>query len=247
MIEVRSLYKSFGSKTVLRDVSLQIDDSQTFVILGQSGSGKSVLLKNVIGLMKPDSGQVIVDGIDTATLSYRGTRDLRESFGVLFQGGALFDSMSAFDNVAFPLRMIKNAREKLVKERVMECLELVHLPDAASKMPSELSGGMQKRVALARAIALQPKYIFYDEPTSGLDPKTSNTINDLIKDLDHRLGVTGIVITHDMHSCLAIADGIAFIHDGRIHWQGGVDDLHAARDQILLDFVTASEYKIGQD
>lgn len=245
MIIVNNLYKSFDNRPVLRDVSLTIDDAQTFVILGQSGSGKSVLLKNIIGLLKPDSGQIVVDGTDTATLSYRGTRELREHFGVLFQGGALFDSMSAYDNVAFPLRMIKNMPEKHVRSRVMECLEHVHLPDAAAKMPAELSGGMQKRVALARAIALQPKYIFYDEPTSGLDPKTSNTINDLIKDLDERLGVTGIVITHDMHSCLAIADGIAFIHEGRIHWQGDVEGLHAATDEILLDFVTASEYQIG--
>lgn len=245
MIEVRNLYKSFDQKTVLHDVSLVIDESQTFVVLGQSGSGKSVLLKNIIGLLKPDSGQIVVDGLDTSTLSYKETRRLRETFGVLFQGGALFDSMSAFDNVAFPLRMIKNVPEKKVRERVMECLELVHLPDAASKMPAELSGGMQKRVALARAIALEPKYIFYDEPTSGLDPKTSNTINDLIKDLDVRLGVTGVVITHDMHSCLEIADGIAFIHAGRIHWSGDVSDLHAATDEILLDFVKASEYQIG--
>jgi phospholipid/cholesterol/gamma-HCH transport system ATP-binding protein len=247
MIEVRNLYKGFGGKTVLHDVSMMIEDAQTFVVLGQSGSGKSVLLKNIIGLLKPDAGEIIIDGVDTGSLSYRGTRKLRENFGVLFQGGALFDSMSSYDNVAFPLRMIKNTPEKLIRERVMECLELVHLPDAASKMPSELSGGMQKRVALARAIALEPKYIFYDEPTSGLDPKTSNTINDLIKDLDLRLGVTGIVITHDMHSCLAIADGIAFIHDGRVHWTGDVQDLHAATDEILLDFVKASEYQIGHN
>ena len=245
MIEVRNLYKGFDGTTVLHDVSLVIEDAQTFVVMGQSGSGKSVLMKNIIGLLKPDSGKIIIDGIDTSTLSYRGVRRLREGFGVLFQGGALFDSMSAFDNVAFPLHMIKGMPEKQCRERVMECLELVHLPDAAAKMPAELSGGMRKRVALARAIALEPKYIFYDEPTSGLDPKTSNTINDLIKDLDLRLGVTGIVITHDMHSCLAIADGIAFIHQGRIHWTGNVDDLHAATDEILLEFVKASEYQIG--
>jgi len=245
MIEVKNLYKSFGDNTVLHDVSMIIEDAQTFVILGQSGSGKSVLLKNIIGLLKPDAGQIIIDGIDNATLSYKGTRKLRESFGVLFQGGALFDSMSSYDNVAFPLRMVKHTPENLIHDRVMECFELVHLPNAAAKMPSELSGGMQKRVALARAIALEPKYIFYDEPTSGLDPKTSNTINDLIKDLDQRLGVTGIVITHDMHSCLAIADGIAFIHQGRVHWTGDVERLHEATDEILLDFVKASEYQIG--
>jgi phospholipid/cholesterol/gamma-HCH transport system ATP-binding protein len=137
-------------------------------------------------------------------------------------------------------------RESEIRSRVEECLDTVHLPDAASKMPAELSGGMQKRVALARAVALRPKYIFYDEPTSGLDPKTSNTINELIKDLDTRLGVTGIVITHDMHSCLKIADRIGFIHEGRLHWTGTVDDLHGATDQDLLDFVKASEYQIGQ-
>lgn len=247
MIEVRNLYKSFGDKAVLRDVSLEIEDAQTFVIIGRSGSGKSVLMKNIIGLMTPDSGHIIVDGVDTSTLSYRGRRDLRESFGVLFQGGALFDSMSAFENVAFPLKMIKNMSDKEARPRVARCLELVHLPDAGAKMPAELSGGMRKRVALARAIALEPKYIFYDEPTSGLDPKTSNTINDLIKDLDERLGVTGVVITHDMQSCLAIADAVAFIHDGQIHWNGSVEELHTATDEVLLDFVKANEYKIGHD
>ncbi len=245
MIEVRNLYKSFGDKKVLHDISIVIEDAQTFVILGQSGHGKSVLLKNIIGLLTPDSGQIIVDGVDTSTLSYKGQRKLRESFGVLFQGGALFDSMTAFDNVAFPLRMIKRSPEKDVRDRVMQCLDLVHLPDAASIMPAQLSGGMQKRVALARAIALEPKYIFYDEPTSGLDPKTSNTINELIKDLDQRLGVTGIVITHDIHSCLAIADGVTFMHEGRIRWTGDVDALHRATDPILLDFVKANEYSIG--
>jgi phospholipid/cholesterol/gamma-HCH transport system ATP-binding protein len=246
VIEIKNLYKSFSGKPVLKDVSLTIDDAQTFAIIGQSGSGKSVLMKNIVGLLKPDSGTIKVDGVDTSTLSYRETRRLREQFGVLFQGGALFDSMSAFDNVAFPLRMITEMRESEIRSRVEECLDTVHLPDAASKMPAELSGGMQKRVALARAVALRPKYIFYDEPTSGLDPKTSNTINELIKDLDTRLGVTGIVITHDMHSCLKIADRIGFIHEGRLHWTGTVDDLHGATDQDLLDFVKASEYQIGQ-
>ncbi len=246
MIEVRNLCKSFSGRPVLKDVSVTIKDAETFAVLGQSGSGKTVLLKNIIGLLQPDSGQIIVDGVDTSTLSYREIRRLRENFGVLFQGGALFDSMTAFDNVAFPLRMIRRLPEKDVREQAMRCLEVVHLEDAANKLPSELSGGMQKRVALARAISLQPKYVFYDEPTSGLDPKTSNTINQLIKDLDQRLGITGIVITHDMHSCLEIADRIAFIHDGRIHWTGTVDDLHAATDEILLDFVTASEYQIGR-
>jgi len=245
VIEIRNLYKSFSGRPVLEDVSLVIEDSQTFAVIGQSGSGKSVLMKNIVGLLKPDKGSILVDGVDISTLSYRETRKLREQFGVLFQGGALFDSMSAFDNVAFPLRMIAEMRESEIRSRVQECLETVQLPDAGHKMPAELSGGMQKRVALARAVALRPKYIFYDEPTSGLDPKTSNTINDLIKDLDTRLGVTGIVITHDMHSCLDIADRIGFIHESRLHWTGTVADLHAADDPALLDFVKASEYQIG--
>ncbi|HUF08130.1 MAG TPA: ABC transporter ATP-binding protein [Rhodothermales bacterium] len=245
MIEIQNLYKAFSGLPVLTDVSLTIEDAKTFAVIGASGSGKSVLMKNVVGLMKPDRGTILVDGVDISTLSYGETRKLREQFGVLFQGGALFDSMNAFDNVAFPLRMITEMREPEIRKRVEECLETVHLPEAGSKMPSELSGGMQKRVALARAVALQPKYIFYDEPTSGLDPITSNAINELIKDLDARLGITGIVITHDMHSCLHIADRIGFLHEGNMHWVGTVDELHSATDETLLDFVKASEYRIG--
>lgn len=245
MIEIRHLYKGFSGKSVLEDVSLTINDAETYAVIGQSGSGKSVLMKNIVGLLKPDKGTIHVDGVDTSKLSYRETRELRQHFGVLFQGGALFDSMSSFDNVAFPLRMITEMRESEIRKRVEECLETVHLSDAGPKMPAELSGGMQKRVALARAVAMRPKYIFYDEPTSGLDPKTSNTINELIKDLDTRLGITGIVITHDMHSCLDIANRIGFIHEGHLHWTGTVADLHAADDEVLLDFVKASEYQIG--
>jgi phospholipid/cholesterol/gamma-HCH transport system ATP-binding protein len=247
MIEVTDLCKNFGGRPVLRNVSLTINDGETFAIMGQSGSGKSVLMKNIIGLLRPESGRINVDGVDIAELTYRQLRKLRQNFGVLFQGGALFDSMSAFDNVAFPLRMITKLTTTEISSRVQECLDVVNLSKAGSKMPSELSGGMQKRVALARAVALQPKYIFYDEPTSGLDPKTSNTINDLIKDLDNRLGITGIVISHDMHSVLSIADRIAFIHNGRVHWTGTVDDLHEATDETLLDFVTANEYQIGNN
>lgn len=245
MIEIKGLYKSFSGRTVLEDVSLTIAEGETFAVIGASGSGKSVLMKNIVGLLKPDRGTIMVDGVDTSRLSYTETRQLRQQFGVLFQGGALFDSMTAFDNVAFPLRMITRMREPDIRRRVQECLETVHLEHAGPKMPAELSGGMQKRVALARAVAMRPKYIFYDEPTSGLDPKTSNTINELINDLDTRLGITGIVITHDMHSCLEIADRIGFIHEGRIHWSGTVDELHRASDPTLLDFVKASEYQIG--
>lgn len=245
MIEVRNLTKSFSGKTVLTEVSVTIEDGETFVVLGQSGSGKSVLLKHIIGLLKPDSGNVIVDEVDINAISYGDLRTLRRNFGVLFQGGALFDSMTAFENVAFPLRMLTQMSDSEIDERVETCLDMVELPEAGSKFTAELSGGMQKRVALARAIAMQPKYIFYDEPNSGLDPQTSGTINDMIKSLAKRLGVTSLVITHDIRAALDIADHIAFLYQGRIHWTGTVDDLHRADDKVLLDFVKASEYQIG--
>jgi phospholipid/cholesterol/gamma-HCH transport system ATP-binding protein len=247
MIQVNDLCKSFGGRPVLRNVTLTIDEGETFAIIGQSGSGKSVLMKNIIGLLRPESGEISVDGVNINRLSYRQLRKLRQNFGVLFQGGALFDSMSAHENVAFPLRMITKLTESQITHRVEECLDVVNLPDSGPKMPAELSGGMQKRVALARAIALQPKYIFYDEPTSGLDPKTSNTIDELIRDLGDRIGITGIVISHDMHSVLTIADRIAFIYGGRIHWTGTAEDLHRATDETLLDFVTANQYQIGNN
>lgn len=245
MIEVRNLSKSFNQKTVLSNVSLIIEDGSTYAIIGRSGSGKSVLMKHIIGLIKPDEGQVLVDGVDINALPYDELRALRRSFGVLFQGGALFDSMTAAENIAFPLRMLTKMSDSEIRERVTECLDMVQLPDAGPKQTSELSGGMQKRVALARAIALSPAYIFYDEPNSGLDPQTSNTIDDLITTLADRLNNTSIVVTHDMRSVLAIADHIAFIHEGRIHWSGTVEDLHHATDETLLSFVKANEYQIG--
>ncbi len=245
MIEVRNLTKGFDGRIVLQDISLQIDEGETYAVIGQSGSGKSVLLKHIIGLLKPDSGLVKVDGVDINNLPYADLRRLRRSFGVLFQGGALFDSMNAFENIAFPLRMHTRMSEQEIRDRVYECLGMVNMPDAGPKVPSELSGGMKKRVGLARAIALRPKYIFYDEPNSGLDPQTSNTIDVMIRDLAGRLGITSIVISHDMHSVLKIADRIAFLYKGRIHWSGTVDALHDATDEVLLDFVKANEYQIG--
>jgi len=246
MIKVRNLYKSFEGKAILQDVSLDIQEGETIAIIGRSGSGKSVLMKHLIGLLTPDKGQVIVDGIDINDVPYKELREVRREFGVLFQGGALFDSMDAFENVAFPLRTFTNKSEKEVAEEVEKCLEVVSLPDVGPKKPAELSGGMQKRVALARAIALRPRYIIYDEPTSGLDPETSNTIDELIKGLADQLNVTSIVVTHDMHSVLSIADRAAFIHDTRLHWTGTIDDLHASDDEVLCGFVKANEYQIGK-
>lgn len=246
MIQVENIYKSFDGKPVLKDVSLEIHEGETLAIIGRSGSGKSVLMKHLIGLMTPDQGRVLVDGTDINAIRYKDLRKVRQQFGVLFQGGALFDSMNAFDNVAFPLRTFTEMDESKIMERVHHFLEVVELPDVGPKKTSELSGGMQKRVALARAISLEPKYIIYDEPTSGLDPETSNTIDDLIKSLGNKMSVTSIVVTHDMHSVLAISDRAAFIHEGHLRWSGTIDDLHSCPDPVLCGFVKANEYQIGK-
>ena len=245
MIEIRDLSKSFAGRPVLRDVNLTIPEGEVTCIIGRSGSGKSVLLRHLVALLTPDEGSVIVDGAPLAALTYPELRQVRRKFGVLFQGGALFDSMSALENVEFPLRTFTELTKKEVRQRALECLELVELPHAGKQKPAELSGGQQKRVALARAIAIEPKYILYDEPTSGLDPETSNTIDDLISRLGRDLGTTSVVITHDMHSVLSIADRVAFVSDGTIPWVGTVADLHTATDETLLAFVRANEYKIG--
>lgn len=246
MIRIDRLSKSFDGLPVLRDVSLEIREGETFAVIGRSGSGKSVLLKHLIGLLAPDAGRVSIDGVDPNTLSYNELRRLRRTFGVLFQGGALFDSMTALENVLFPLQTFARQSRAEDLERARWCLEVVGLPDVGPKKPSELSGGMQKRVALARAIVLEPKYILYDEPTSGLDPQTSKTINRLITHLADTLGATSVVITHDMHSVLAIADRAGYLHEGRMHWVGTMEELHCCADEATLDFVKASEYTIGR-
>lgn len=246
MIRVEHIYKSFETKPVLQDVSLEIQEGETLAIIGRSGSGKSVLMKHLIGLLKPDRGRVLVNGIDINEIPYSHLRRVRRQFGVLFQGGALFDSMDAFDNVAFPLRTFTTKPPAEIRKEVEHCLEVVNLPDVGAKKPSELSGGMKKRVALARAIALRPRYIIYDEPTSGLDPETSNTIDDLIKSLADQLDITSIVVTHDMHSVLSIADRAALIHAARMHWVGTIDELHRSDDTVLRAFVKANEYFIGE-
>lgn len=245
MIQIEGLCKTFEDRPVLREVDLEIRDGETMALIGRSGSGKSVLMKHVIGLLQPDAGRVLVDGVNINAISYNRLREVRQQFGLLFQGGALFDSMSAFDNVAFPLRTFRSMSEAELRARTNQCLELVQLPEIGHKRPSELSGGMQKRVALARAIALEPRYIIYDEPTSGLDPETSNTIDDLIRSLGENLRVTSIVVTHDMHSVLSMADRAAFVHDGTLRWVGTIDELHACTDEVLCRFVKANEYQIG--
>ncbi len=245
MIEVRNLCKSFEDKQVLCQVSLTVHEGEKLAIIGRSGSGKSVLLKHLVRLLTPDTGEVLVDGKNLAQLSYGELRRVRQQFGMLFQGGALFDSMTVFDNVAFPLRTFTRKPAAEIRDRVEECLHLVRLPEAQDKKPSEISGGMQKRVALARAIALEPRYVLYDEPTSGLDPQTSNTIDELINDLSDTMNITSVVVTHDMHSVLSVADRVAFVHEGTLHWTGTIAELHDSRDERLLQFVKANEYHIG--
>ncbi len=247
MIQVEDIYKQFGDAPVLEGVSLEVRDEETLAIIGHSGSGKSVLLKHIVGLLAPDRGRILVDETDVNDISYEELQQVRRKFGVLFQGGALFDSMTAFENIAFPLRTFTGKSESEVEERVKQCLELVQLEDVRQKKPADLSGGMRKRIALARAITLEPQYILYDEPTSGLDPETSNTINDLIQELTDHMDVTSVVVTHDMHSVLAIADCAAFLHERRIRWAGTIDELHVSDDEVLRDFVKASEYQIGSD
>ncbi len=244
MIEIKNLTKSFGSNLVLKDVSFTIDDGETLAVIGKSGSGKSVLMKHFNVLLYPDSGEVLIDGLNVFEIRYARLRKLRQRFGVLFQGGALFDSITAHENVAFPLRYFSELKENEIHDRVMESLSLVNLADIGKKTPAELSGGMKKRVGLARAIVMKPDYLLYDEPTSGLDPQTSDEINDLIINMAETLDITSVVITHDMHSVLRVADNVAFLDMQRLSWYGSVDEMRNSDHKALNDFITASEYTI---
>lgn len=244
MIEIRNLTKSFGPHLIWSDVNLTISDGESLAVLGKSGSGKSVLLKHLNALMTPDSGDVLLDGENIFQLSYARLRLARQQFGVLFQGAALFDSINTFENVAFPLRYFTKMSEKEIRDRVQECLAMVNLADMGGKATSELSGGMRKRVGLARAIVMQPRYLLYDEPTSGLDPVTSDEINDLILHLSATLKVTSIVISHDIHSVLRVADKAAFIDDKKLSWYGTIDEMRTANHPTLREFIKASEYRI---
>ncbi len=244
MIEIKNLRKSFSNVLVWKDVSFTIKDGETTAVIGRSGSGKSVLLKHINALMTPDEGEVIIDGKNIFELDYVDKRLLRQQFGVLFQGSALFDSINTFENVAFPLRYFTDQTEEEIRENVMRSLQYVNLEDAASKETAELSGGMRKRVGLARAIILEPKYIMYDEPTSGLDPQTSNEINQLIIGMAEEFDVTSIVITHDMHSVLEVADRVAFLDQQELSWHGTLEEMMESDQANLVDFITASEYQI---
>lgn len=244
MIQIRNLKKSFGDNLVWENVSFDIRDGETIAIIGRSGCGKSVLLKHINALLTPDEGEVIIDGKNIFKLNYVDKRKLRQKFGVLFQGSALFDSINTFENVAFPLRYFTEQTEEEIYENVMRSLEYVNLQSAADKETSELSGGMRKRVGLARAIILEPEYIMYDEPTSGLDPQTSEEINQLIIAMAEEFDITSIVVTHDMHSVLKVADTVAFLEDQKLRWFGSLEEMRKSNQQDLVDFITASEYQI---
>lgn len=237
MIEVRALHKAFEGREVLCGVDLSMIQGTTTVILGGSGSGKTVLMKHLIGLLKPDSGEVIVEGEPIGALDGRALDRLRHKFGMVFQAAALFDSMTVFDNVAFPLREHTGKSEAEIARVVHEKLDLVGLRDIDGKFPAELSGGMKKRVGLARAIALEPKIVLYDEPTTGLDPITTDYVDEMILDAQRKLGVTSVVISHDIGSAMNIADHIAFLHQGRICAEGTPEQMRQCAHPAVAKFL----------
>jgi phospholipid/cholesterol/gamma-HCH transport system ATP-binding protein len=237
MIRLVDVHKSFGSKKVLEGFTLDVDEGETMVIIGYSGSGKSVAIKHIVGLLDPDSGTVFVDNKEVPTLSRPELYDLRSKVGYVFQFAALFDSMSIGDNVAMGLRKEHVMSESEIQSRVSESLALVDLPGVESKMPAELSGGMRKRVGIARAIARRPKYILYDEPTTGLDPVTSAVIDQLMVRTREKLGVTSIVITHDMRSAYTVGSRIAMLYEGKVRQVGTVEEIRHTKDPIVCQFI----------
>lgn len=236
-IRIRGLRHRFGSNEVLRGLDLDIFRGETLVILGGSGGGKSVLLKHLPGLLRPAAGTITVDGVEISQLQDRGLGPIRRQMGVMFQGGALFDSFTVAENVAFPLRESGLSDEREISARVTETLEIVRLPGQEDKLPSELSGGMRKRVALARAVVGKPVCVLYDEPHAGLDPITADSIDHLIKDLQKSQGMTSVVVTHEMRSVFRIADRVVFLEKGLVHWTGSPAELRDTRDPELRAFV----------
>jgi phospholipid/cholesterol/gamma-HCH transport system ATP-binding protein len=241
VIEVQHLYKSFDDRDILMDINMMFRDGQTNLIIGQSGSGKTVLMKNIVGLFTPTKGKILYDGRDFVMMDKRERVMLRREMGMIFQSAALFDSMTVLENVMFPLDMFSDMSLPDRVKRARFCLERVNLKGAEEKMPGEISGGMQKRVAIARAIALNPKYLFCDEPNSGLDPKTSLVIDDLISSITHEYGMTTIINTHDMNSVLGIGESILFICDGHKEWEGSKDQIMGSTNEKLNSFIFASD------
>ena len=236
-IEFRDVHKAFGPKEVLKGFSLDIQEGQTLSVIGGSGSGKSVALRHIVGLLRPDRGEVVVDGRSVGGLAQEELYELRRHVGYVFQFAALFDSMSIEDNVGMGLRRIRGMSADRIRDRVRECLHLVDLDGYGERFPAELSGGQRKRVGFARAIATEPKYLLYDEPTTGLDPVTTAVIDGLILRMRRELGVTGVAITHDMQSAFRISDRIAMLFDGRIRFQGTPDEVRACPDPIVKGFI----------
>jgi phospholipid/cholesterol/gamma-HCH transport system ATP-binding protein len=237
MIKLVNVHKAFGEKRVLTGFSLDVVEGETMVIIGYSGTGKSVAIKHIVGLLQPDVGEVWVDGQEVPRLSRRELYELRAHIGYVFQFAALFDSMSIGDNVAMGLRKQGRLNERQIAHRVDEALDLVDLPNVAERFPAELSGGMRKRVGIARAIALRPKYILYDEPTTGLDPVTSAVIDQLMLRMQQQLGVTSVVITHDMRSAYTVGTRIALLYEGRVRQVGTVDEIKRTTDPVVRQFI----------
>lgn len=241
MIEVKDITKSFDGKTILHDITATFETGKTNLIIGQSGSGKTVLIKSIIGLIRPEKGQILYDGRDIMKMDTNRVKDLRKEIGMLFQGSALFDSETVLGNVMFPLTMFTSMTRAEIKDRAQFCLERVNLKGADKKYPSEISGGMQKRVAIARAIALNPKYLFCDEPNSGLDPRTSIVIDELLSDITHEYNITTVINTHDMNSVLGIGENIIFINKGHREWVGNMKEIYHTANEALNDFVFAND------
>lgn len=242
MIEIENVNKSFGDRQILHDINATFETGKVNLIIGQSGQGKSVLTKCIVGLFEPDTGEIRFDGRNFTAMERVERKDLRKEIGMLFQGGALFDFMNVEENIKFPLSMFSKLTKKEMQTRVDFCLDRVNLSGRNKLLPSECSGGMKKRVAIARAISMNPKYLFCDEPNSGLDPQTSIVIDNLIREITYELNITTVVITHDMNSVIEIGDNILFIHDGKVWWEGDKKSIIKTDNKEILDFVYASEF-----
>lgn len=237
MIAVRSLAKKIAQQEILRGVNLEVKTGETLVIIGRSGGGKSVLLKHIVGLMEPDAGEIWIQGQNIIGMNESELGEIRKKVGILFQSGALFDSMNVADNIAFPLREAGERDPRVLRQKVAEMLEVMEMEGQEHKMPESLSGGMKKRVGLARSIIRRPSCVLYDEPTSGLDPVVADSINRLILRLQERFGMTSVVVTHDMKSAFDVGDRIAYLHEGRIYFHGTPEQLQHSRDPLIQDFL----------